>query len=97
MLPVVPSHGGATSICVPVMYRVGCVSLGGLLPSKVINVTAWSSLCPGHAAMEQPHIFLILVSLGTPHHLHTSDWGSLGNLSILVKNCFHCTLRVSSS
>lgn len=61
MLPVVPSHGGATSICVPIMYRVGWMSLGGLLASEVINVTPGHLFAmTGHAVMGPPHLFLIL-------------------------------------
>lgn len=36
-----PFPWGATSTCVPIMYRVEQMCLGGLLPYKVINVTSW--------------------------------------------------------
>lgn len=100
-----PLTQGAIGICVLLhtMGGAGWMSLGSLLlPSKVTLVTSWSLLSepcmsPGHGAMKLPYLFLSWISLWSPNHLHILDQGSLGNLCILVKNGFHCTLRVSSS
>lgn len=100
-----PLSRGATGICILLHTAggAGWVSLGSLLlPSKVAPVTSWSLLpqpciSPAQAATEPPHLILSRTGLWPAHRLRTSDRGSLGNLCILVKNGFHCTLRVSSS
>lgn len=95
---------GASGVC-PVHSGggAGCMSLGSLLlPSKVTLVTSWplsSEPCIHQHKLQLNHpTYSCPGQASGLHTIFTFQMGvSLGNLCMLVKNGFHCTLRVSSS